>query len=126
MGPLSFLDLVRSEGIKKIEIPIIQRDYAQGRRDGETARIRGEFLDVLRNAVVDGDSVHLDFIYGEIKGDTLIPLDGQQRLTALFLLHWYLGARAAVEDAAKQFPALTYETRSSARTFCTKLLFQRP
>jgi len=31
----------------KIEIPIIQRDYAQGRTDNKTNKIRKDFLDVL-------------------------------------------------------------------------------
>jgi len=33
--------------INKIEIPLIQRDYAQGRSDAATEEIRTDFLEVL-------------------------------------------------------------------------------
>ena len=34
----------------------------------------------------------LDFVYGDVKAGVLRPLDGQQRLTTLFLLHWYVAS----------------------------------
>ena len=75
--------------LKKIAIPIIQRDYAQGRIDGEVNRIRARFLDSLHQAIIS-DPITLDFVYGDINSNgVMTPLDGQQRLTALFLLHWY-------------------------------------
>ena len=37
--------------ISSIEIPIIQRDYAQGREDDTTATIRRDFLEVLIQAL---------------------------------------------------------------------------
>ena len=55
--------------------------------------IRSNFLDVLHEAVTGGEPVGLDFVYGEVENGTLRPLDGQQRLTTLFLLHWYLALR---------------------------------
>jgi len=123
----SFIDLLRRRKVARIEIPIIQRDYAQGRMQEDTVRIRTAFLGVLHAALARGDRVHLDFVYGEIAGDRLVPLDGQQRLTALFLLHWYLAARAGVtDDAANRLPTLTYETRHSSRVFCSELVKQRP
>lgn len=127
MNTTSFIDLLRRGKVARIEIPIIQRDYAQGRIQEDTVRIRTAFLGVLHTALTSGDRVHLDFVYGEIAGDRLVPLDGQQRLTALFLLHWYLAARAGVaDDTANRLPALTYETRHSSRLFCGKLVEQRP
>ena len=51
-----------------IEIPIIQRDYAQGRTDEK--RIRDKFLDALCEVIKDETkSINLDFVYGEIKGE---------------------------------------------------------
>ena len=47
---------------KEIEIPIIQRDYAQGRIDEK--EIRSEFLDALCNAIIKNKNINLDFIYG--------------------------------------------------------------
>lgn len=124
MKATSFIDLVRRHGITRIEIPIIQRDYAQGRPDA--ARIRGAFLKALKEALAGSRLVHLDFVYGHIDDGKLVPLDGQQRLTALFLLHWYLAARAGVPIGEIRLPALTYETRQSSRRFCELLVAQRP
>jgi hypothetical protein len=82
---------------------------------------------VLRQALVENRPVGLDFIYGEIEDGRLIPLDGQQRLTTLFLLHWYLAARCDIPQAECAFLAeFTYRTRFSARHFCQKLVTQRP
>ena len=86
----TFIDICQQE-FDGIEIPIIQRDYAQGREREEKKRNR--FLDALYKAV-NSEGINLDFIYGSETGEEdkkkkLIPLDGQQRLTTLFLLHWY-------------------------------------
>ena len=51
--------------LNKIAIPIIQRDYAQGRIDPDVNRVRSRFLYSLYNAIT-GDPVTLDFGYGDI------------------------------------------------------------
>ena len=108
MNASSFSDLLQRDHVTRVEVPIIQRDYAQGRHNAEATRIRDAFLGVLHGALIGGGPVHLDFVYGHIEDGKLVPLDGQQRLTALFLLHWYLGARADVADgAANRLPKLT-------------------
>ena len=67
-----------------IEIPIIQRDYAQGRLGKEN--LRKNFLTDLKKAL-DQDSpcentaMKLDFVYGSTENNKMNPLDGQQRLT---------------------------------------------
>lgn len=123
----SFSNLFRQYEINKIEIPIIQRDYAQGRPDGVVPRIRSAFLDVLHRALTCGENVSLDFVYGEVNGGTMTPLDGQQRLTTLFLLHWYIAARVGVDSGNSEFlRGFTYETRFSSRDFCSRLVEQRP
>ena len=74
-----------------IRIPMIQRDYAQG-RPAESA-VRELFLRALEEALrkpADDPTLplNLDFIYGSVEGDgkkRFLPLDGQQRLTTLFL-----------------------------------------
>ncbi len=127
MKSTSFRNLLLHHKVAQIEVPIIQRDYAQGRHNPEATRIRNAFLSVLHDALAGGGPVHLDFVYGHIDNSKLVPLDGQQRLTTLFLLHWYLGAHVAVEDAAAtHLPSLTYETRRSSRRFCQMLVAQRP
>lgn len=104
-----------------IEIPIIQRDYAQGRLGKEN--LRKNFLADLKNALDNGGTMKLDFVYGSIENDNLNPLDGQQRLTTLWLLHWYIALRAGElsEDNCQIFEKFTYETRISSREFCQKL-----
>ena len=108
--------------LKGIVIPMIQRDYAQGREDARTREVRKRFLDALHEAVT-GTPITLDFIYGDITDGIMTPLDGQQRLTTLFLLHWYAAKRAGVPAEAYAFlKNFSYETRASARMFCEKLI----
>jgi hypothetical protein len=112
--------------VERIEIPLIQRDYAQGRESGTVERIRANFLNVLHDAVTDGERVNLDFIYGDVESGTLRPLDGQQRLTTLFLLHWYLAFRADRLSQERGWKQFTYTTRASARLFCERLVECQP
>lgn len=107
--------------VERIEIPLIQRDYAQGRDDDAVARIRISFLDVLHDALTTGTPISLDFVYGDVANGTLRPLDGQQRLTTLFLLHWYLAWRSDRLDQEQGWKQLSYATRASARLFCERL-----
>lgn len=134
---LSFYKLFKEKNYK-IEIPIIQRDYAQGRHTN--ADIRDTFLEALKSYLHEAKPHRdLDFIYGSLLQDEngeanrFVPLDGQQRLTTLFLLHWYL---ANEEYKTADFKSVfsykagennwkskfTYETRSSAREFCDALV----
>ncbi len=127
----SFMDIfeadfpVGQESVKlqKIVIPIIQRDYAQGRKDPDVGRIRSRFLDALYRAVTD-TPVTLDFVYGDIDVDgVMTPLDGQQRLTTLFLLHWYAAKKGGISAEDYAFLGnFSYETRYSARYFCGDLV----
>lgn len=108
--------------VESIEIPLFQRDYAQGRESDPVRRIRTDFLDVLRNAVADeATPVGLDFVYGGVDGGTLRPLDGQQRLTTLFLLHWYVASRCGRLEEEHGWKRFSYATRQSARMFCESL-----
>lgn len=113
--------------VARIEIPIIQRDYAQGRESDAVRRIRDGFLGVLHRAVTSNEeTVSLDFVYGDVVGGTLRPLDGQQRLTTLFLLHWYLGWRAGRLDQDLGWKRFEYATRPGARRFCACLTDSKP
>src|SRR4051794_22956705 len=112
--------------IDHVEIPLIQRDYAQGRDDARTNAIRGRFLDALHTALTGNAPVGLDFIYGEVREGTFEPLDGQQRLTTLFLLHWYLAARSGVLDDTQPWVEFSYATRPSARLFCERIVKHPP
>ncbi|MEJ2792071.1 DUF262 domain-containing protein [Iodobacter sp. LRB] len=128
---LSFYQLFEQKNMQ-VEIPIIQRDYAQGR--AEVAEVRDTFLQALHRYLEKGQPFRdLDFVYGSItnKADgrgSFTPLDGQQRLTTLFLLHWYLAQIAGEGASFRQVLSaggvshFTYETRSSSREFCNALV----
>lgn len=114
---LSFWQLLDSHNV---EIPIIQRDYAQGRVKKE--KVRNSFLEALKNAIIN-KPIELDFVYGSEEKKILQPLDGQQRLTTLFLLHWFIATKEGLLDEAKErLLKFTYETRTSSREFCIELI----
>lgn len=103
-----------------IEIPIIQRDYAQGRVGKE--HLRASFLKELKEALDKKQLLKLDFVYGSVENDLLQPLDGQQRLTTLWLLHWYIALKAKkLKEESEKLKNFSYETRISSREFCKKL-----
>lgn len=163
-SPNTFWRLVTTH---RIEIPIIQRDYAQGRQDKKAEQIRSDFVSALLQALITGRRLHLDFVYGKLKGKEahilfeqnkqsieallaavkgyaqnlsvdvsfhlnsgsngmpafqtcLVPLDGQQRLTTLFLLHWYFSFRCA--DPQQCLGQFGYNTRTSSAAFCKRLV----
>ena len=112
--------------LERIEIPHFQRDYAQGRETDAVRQIRTDFLDVLHTAIDDDPTeVGLDFVYGAVDAGTLRPLDGQQRLTTLFLLHWYIASRSGHLAEDHGWKRFSYATRQSARMFCERLVGAR-
>jgi hypothetical protein len=123
-----FKSPINGKTIKQIEIPLIQRDYAQGRRGESVSRIRERFLNVLCNALKsDTLPVDLDFVYGDVnERQALLPLDGQQRLTTLFLLHWYVAQRSDVDLSQELWTRFSYDTRPGARQFCEFLVATQP
>lgn len=108
-----------------VEIPIIQRDYAQGRVGKE--HLRKQFLTQLKSALDNPkEPTTLDFVYGNVESyqetEAFCPLDGQQRLTTLWLLHWYIAFRSGNLNTVKNtLEKFTYETRTSSREFCKAL-----
>ena len=112
--------------VEFVEIPIIQRDYAQGRKD--EYEVRNTFLDALYLALTTdhtnvNQSLDLDFIYGNIDYGIFSVLDGQQRLTTLFLLHWFLAVKNhRTAEFRERFTInnksrFTYKTRPSSTEF---------
>lgn len=167
---LTFMDIISQH---RVEIPVIQRDYAQGRKSNRVDPIRKKFVKELIESIKDNsEPMHLDFIYGRIdsknqklifeknkeaienillavKGyadqcnidfdpkinipntinesnnSKFIPLDGQQRLTTLYLLHWYILKRIKFENKEKilfQLKGFSYKTRNSTKEFCEFLI----
>lgn len=119
MKTYTLLELLQEH--HKIEIPIIQRNYVQG----SDKRIRSPFVKYLIDALTTQRPVELDFTYGSERAGVFIPLDGQQRLTTLWLLHCYLLSTASAEsreELVQQLSGLVYETRPSAKDFSLYLL----
>jgi len=160
----------------RVEIPIIQRDYAQGRNNGKTKVLRKTFVKELKTSLEEGNAMHLNFVYGKLNGIaneikqkanksalldmveairmysinlelnidvictennlqvkngvslktiSFVPLDGQQRLTTLFLLHWYILTRIINTEGKKQLTEdkkrlnnFSYLIRPSSKNFC--------
>ncbi|CAG2534038.1 Protein of unknown function DUF262 [Maribacter dokdonensis] len=148
-----------------IEVPIIQREYAQGRKLPRVTAIRKRFVKDLVNSIYLGEEMHLGFIYGKIEGKDkqrqmranrdavnsileavktyasdldltlnahlkdeqdinviqsqlkFIPLDGQQRLTTLYLLHWYLHIKGAISSSKQWLKNFGYANRKSTIDF---------
>lgn len=116
---LSFVQLIKDNAIV---IPLIQRDYAQGRSSEKATKIRKDFVNELHTKIIENKPLSLDFVYGTIYDGKLIPLDGQQRLTTLFLLHIYLEGVTRNKILNYRF---TYETRDSSRRFCDEIISHR-
>lgn len=117
--------------IKKIIIPMIQRPYAQGRRSQEG--LRKEFLKNIFKAISNADIklFELNFIYGTFikQGEdenVFELLDGQQRITTLFLLYYYISSQERKLKEDFVFPSylnkFEYQTRTTSTDFITKLL----
>jgi len=130
---LSFFKLFAQKQFRVL-IPIIQRDYAQGRKSKK--EVRDSFLNALY-VYLDENKPNrdLDFVYGSLRhtdqGIDFIPLDGQQRLTTLFLLHWYLYQISDNTEKKEEFKKtllkngksmFSYETRRSSTEFCEALM----
>lgn len=125
MKQYSFIDLCQ-QGYSSIEIPLIQRDYALGREQEQKKRKR--FLDTLHDGVIR-EGINLDFVYGSRdEKNKFIPLDGQQRLTTLYLLHWYAAKHESIESDKwrELLSGFTYKTRLSASRFCENLISFTP
>ena len=116
-----------------ILVPDYQRDYAQGRIDGgRIDNIRKVFVEELYRAInvtekgEEKRTCHLGLVFGSYDEDktTFIAVDGQQRLTTVFLFYWYVAWR---EGKLSDFKVLStnfsWETRSYSSLF-VDLLFK--
>ena len=117
----TFVELLKDY---KVQIPIIQRDYAQGRENQKS--VLNNFLNSLEEAIKNNKKLHLDFIFGKVQkskdSEVFQPIDGQQRLTTLFLLHWYAALQSSnLKDFNERVGRFQYETRATSRKFCTSL-----
>ena len=112
----------------RIEIPLVQRDYVQGRKDERSKIVRTNLLNDIK-AAYEGriDPLDLSFVYGKTtknnNDNKFLPVDGQQRLTTLLLLHLF----AFSDDDTKTplFEKFSYEARMTTRDFFKALIANR-
>lgn len=121
--------------ISKIVVPRIQRPYAQGRNGETETKIRENFLKEIFRCLKNGTIMDMNFVYGAIKENienekheyVMELLDGQQRFTTLYLLHWYILNKEnrqedqAYENILHALKSFVYETRTTATKFCKSL-----
>lgn len=145
-----------------VDIPLIQRDYVQGRAH-DTKQLEGKgddaskkllrkyyrererrdnFVSKLISALESPNdkAMQLTFIYGTTEqtgahsmrhDKSIIPIDGQQRLTTLFLLSWILiykqpdkdyKSKSGFDDFEKGLRSFSYKTRPSSGAFCSSIM----
>ena len=94
---VSFWELISGDDAKNVLIPAIQRDYTYGALTEDTDKVLNNLLCNIKKTLFevrpDGKAypeLTLNFVYGYTQESVnYVPLDGQQRLTTLFLLHYY-------------------------------------
>lgn len=110
----------------KINIPEIQRDYVQG----SDKIVRDAFLNTLFefiNSSNDNENLNLnlDYIYGYIDNEKniLYPIDGQQRLTTIWLLHLFFYSMLDSKESQEidNFGNFSYAVRKLSKDFCSNL-----
>ena len=102
------MNFIRSFKNKTILIPLLQRDYVQGSKE---SAVISPFLDALLEKECD-----LNYIYGYEEDGCFVPVDGQQRLTTLWLLHLYL--YACKKQAGEYRIHMKFASREYANDFC--------
>ena len=125
--------------ISRVVIPGIQRAYAHGRTSRKESKIRKGILDSIFECLQSPSHIVKDFhfIYGAVTlgndGEYQLELlDGQQRFTTLYLLHWYLINREfecldynRIEHLEKALSSFSYKTRNTSTEFCKSLVNYR-
>lgn len=109
-----------------ILIPALQRNYVHGRDDEHAKEVREHFVDSVLARLQDKGTMHLDLVYGVEENGVLVPIDGQQRLTTLWLMAIYCASHCpdnvlSMHDRVELLNDLSrfsYEARPIAATFC--------
>lgn len=112
----------------RVVIPGIQRHYVQGANNPKAESVRKQFIKEIFTAIEEKQNeFNLHFIYGPINTDgedSFVPVDGQQRLTTLWLIARYAAEKAEPSDRKDLLSLLsrfTYKDRINAKRFCQAL-----
>ncbi|WP_157142626.1 DUF262 domain-containing protein [Brachyspira pilosicoli] len=105
-----------------VVIPMLQRDYVQGKKS--KISIAESFLHNIFE-VLDGNQnkLHIDFIYGYLENHNFILIDGQQRITTLWLLYLVIyKINDDFDNIKKLLSKFSYNIRESSSKFCKNLI----
>jgi len=112
----------------RVTVPGIQRHYVQGANNTRARDVRETFISSIFNTARANKVLHLHFIYGPIRTegeDAFTPVDGQQRLTTLWLLARYATEKIENKDERMRLLSLlsrfSYSERTHATRFCREL-----
>lgn len=111
----------------RVIVPGIQRHYVQGADKPEAKSIRENFINEIFDIIEEEKTLNLHFIYGPIDTngeDSFVPVDGQQRLTTLWLIARY--ATEELENTTRKdilglLSRFSYADRIHATRFCREL-----
>ena len=121
----SFWQLINGAEANNILIPTIQRDYTYGSNTEDTNKVVNNMLENIKQSLFETHKeMTMNFVYGytEEKKIDYVPLDGQQRLTTLFLLYYY--AALYGEGDFEKLKKFTYATRETTKNYCRNILTQ--
>lgn len=104
--------------INKLRVPRIQRSYAQGRET--ESDVREAFLSEIFSSLDSGNRLDMSFVYGSFDNGVFDVLDGQQRLTTLFLVYWYILKKEGQD--INWLENFAYQTRKTSTDFIHKLI----
>lgn len=108
-----------------IVVPCYQRDYAQGRTgnsriDNIRMTFVGDLYKAINKAINERQECHSGLVFGSYDENEkkFIAVDGQQRLTTIFLLHWYVAWREdRLSDYKEVLKKFKWNTRSYSSQF---------
>lgn len=110
-------------------IPAIQREYVQGYDEEQTNIVRANFIDDIFDALSNESILDIGIIYGYTQKEESIgksiffPVDGQQRITTLYVIYWCLSMmKREKEDDLLKDKILQYEVRNSTTRFFKELV----
>ena len=111
----------------RVVVPGIQRHYVQGSNTSKAYSVRIQFVNEIFSLIENNEELHLHFIYGPIDTDgedSFVPVDGQQRLTTLWLIARYATERLSgieQDKVLKLLSRFSYADRVNAARFCYAL-----
>lgn len=124
----TFWGIINDDEYGKILIPKIQRDYVQGRKTPQVDFARQKLLDEISEVIKSSEkNMDLNYVYGKKEADCFVPIDGQQRLTTLLILHIYAFSKEGFLDNLKVLQKnFIYETRVTTGRFLEEITQHLP